>query len=360
VSKGFYRALEDRYRGSRELIMERLKVYLPFLEAIKHNSADTRAVDLGCGRGEWLELLQQNGFDAVGVDQDEGMLAACKDRNLQADLGDAILFLRSLPTSSVALVSGFHIAEHLTFLDVQLLVKEALRVLQEGGLLILETPNPENVVVATNDFYIDPTHQRPIPTQLLAFLVEYYGFGRAKILRLQESSELREKQNLSLWDVLSGASPDFAVIAQKKQAGDLTFNEYDAVFGRDFGIDLKTLASRYEQGLSGRLSDIAAEVGKLEFFEQENGRFKVKMERLRQELDDAKLQIVAQADDIGRLSDRVTMQESEGKERLAAVGERLAQRDAELLAIYRSKSWLLTKPLRAISAFLKSLLGGTR
>jgi O-antigen chain-terminating methyltransferase len=360
VSKGFYRAFEDRYRGPRELIVRRLKVYLPFLEAIKDNVADARAVDLGCGRGEWLELLQQNGFDAIGIDQDEGMLAACKERDLRANLGDALSYLRSLPTSSVALVSGFHIAEHLTFSNLQLVVGEALRVLMENGLLILETPNPENVVVATNDFFIDPTHQRPLPTQLLAFLVEHHGFGRVKILRLQESSELANKENLSLWDVLSGASPDFAVIAQKTRAADLTSHEYDSVFEKNFGLDLKTLAVRYEQGLSGRLSDIAAGVARLRFFEQENDRFKAEFERQGRELDDARRQIAAQAADVRRLSERLTVQESEGKERLIAIGERLALRDEELLAIYKSNSWLVTKPLRAISAFLKGFLGGPR
>ena len=84
-----------------------------------------------------------------------------------------------------------------------------------GGLLIMETPNPENIVVATRNFYLDPTHQRPIPPMLLAFVAEYAGFARVKTLRLQESKELVNKGDVSLQDVFAGASPDYAVVAQK-------------------------------------------------------------------------------------------------------------------------------------------------
>ncbi|MGE9641913.1 class I SAM-dependent methyltransferase, partial [Escherichia coli] len=76
--------------------------------------------------------------------------------------------------------------EHIGFANVQLLIEESFRVLKPGGLLILETPNPENIVVASSSFYLDPTHTQPIPNQLLAFLTEYTGFNRTKILRLQE------------------------------------------------------------------------------------------------------------------------------------------------------------------------------
>jgi len=71
----FYRAFEEKHRGSRELIKSRQRAYLPFIEALRSICSDARAIDLGCGRGEWLELLKESGFDAQGVDLDEGMLA---------------------------------------------------------------------------------------------------------------------------------------------------------------------------------------------------------------------------------------------------------------------------------------------
>ena len=186
MSDRFYRAFEDRFRGSRELIKSRLRVYLPFIEPLTSIYGTCKAVDLGCGRGEWLELLVESGFEATGVDSDEGMLAACAERALPAERGDAISHLRRLPDNTIAVVSGFHVAEHLSFADLQTLVQEAVRVLKPAGLLILETPNPENLMVGTSGFYCDPTHHRPIPPTLLSFLAEFFGFARLKVLRLQE------------------------------------------------------------------------------------------------------------------------------------------------------------------------------
>jgi O-antigen chain-terminating methyltransferase len=170
MTNDFYRAFEDRHRGTRELIKSRLQVYVPFVEPLRSIYEDCKAVDLGCGRGEWLEILRENGFDAMGVDLDDGMLAACEDLGLPAERGEAIAHLRTIPDESLTVVSGFHIAEHIAFADLQILVQEALRVLRPAGLLILETPNPENIVVGTAGFYIDPTHQRPLPPLLLSFL----------------------------------------------------------------------------------------------------------------------------------------------------------------------------------------------
>lgn len=170
---------------------------------------------MGCGRGEWLELLQDAGFDPQGIEIDERMLDACRERSLPVSQGEAVRSLKAMNDESYSVISGFHLVEHIPFKAVQELVKEALRVLRPGGLLILETPNPENIVVGTVNFYIDPSHLKPIPPSLLAFATEHQGFARTKIIRLQEPDGLISKQDISLLDVLSGVSPDYAVVAQK-------------------------------------------------------------------------------------------------------------------------------------------------
>ena len=148
MSGNFYRAFEDRHRGTRELIAQRLLVYLPFITPLLERHAACRAADLGCGRGEWLEILIGCGFDAHGIDLDDGMLEACRERGLPAQRNDALSYLATVEDNSLAIVSGFHIAEHIPFPDLQALVAEALRVLIPGGVLILETPNAENIAVA--------------------------------------------------------------------------------------------------------------------------------------------------------------------------------------------------------------------
>ena len=259
-SVGLYKAFEDLHRGSHELIKSRLGVYLPFIEVIKSiyppaASSSTanegiEAIDLGCGRGEWLELLKEQGVNAEGIDLDDDMLSACRAQGLKVATGDAVTYLQSLPNNSRSLISGFHIAEHLSLDHLKILVEESLRVLKPAGLLILEAPNTENLVVGTSSFYLDPTHQRPLPSQLLTFLTDYFGFSRSKLLRLQEPALLRDELTpVSLFNVLSAVSPDYAVIAQKQGDANV-LARFDTLFNQDYGLSLAILASRYQAHLN--------------------------------------------------------------------------------------------------------------
>src|SRR5262245_27781591 len=236
VDDVFYRAFEDEYRGSRELILSRLRAYLPFIEPMRALSEQPSAVDLGCGRGEWLELLGSIGYRAIGVDINESMLQACRERHLDVRTGDALEFIRSLEDSSQLIVSAFHVVEHIPFATLREIVAQADRVLKPGGLLVLETPNPENLTVATTSFYLDPTHNRPIPPELLRFVVRYQGFERTKIVRLQERMPLESMPRVKAADLLAGVSPDYSVVAQKKGDPallDATASAFSTKFGRE-------------------------------------------------------------------------------------------------------------------------------
>lgn len=263
MSVPFYRAFEDRYRGARDIIKERLRAYQPFIAPLRTLQSPPAALDLGCGRGEWLELLGEQGFRAHGVDLDDGMLAACRERALDVELGDAIACLRALPDASLALVSAFHLVEHIPFEPLQALVAEAQRVLLPGGLLIMETPNAENLVVGATSFYLDPTHLRPLPPQLLAFIAEYGGFGRNKIVRLQEQAALRGDTPVGLINVLDGVSPDYAVVAQK-DADAAVLAPFDAAFAAGYGLALDQLAQRFDQRLLDRDDAARAALAQLE------------------------------------------------------------------------------------------------
>lgn len=211
----FYTAFESQYRGSRELIKKRQLVYLPFLEFLKKDKAEIHAIDLGCGRGEWLELLKENEINATGVDLDEDMLEICKNMGFQALKLDALEAIKKYDDQSLDLITGFHIAEHLPFPILLEITQEAYRVLKPGGLFILETPNPENIQVATVSFYIDPTHKNPIPIQLLSFVYKYSGFDEIKNFRINADYQLDKLGLISLRDVLTGNSRDYSVIGLK-------------------------------------------------------------------------------------------------------------------------------------------------
>ncbi|CDZ76245.1 bifunctional 3-demethylubiquinone-9 3-methyltransferase/ 2-octaprenyl-6-hydroxy phenol methylase [Legionella massiliensis] len=255
MNLNFYRAFEEKFRGPRQIIKSRLEVYLPFIKPLLAFYPEANVVDLGCGRGEWLELLNENGFSASGVDSNEDMLEPARQAGLNVHLGEAITFLKGLADESQVIISAFHIIEHIPFADVEILVKEALRVLRPGGILIIETPNPENVVVGTANFYLDPTHRHPIPPQLLGFLPEYYGFSKSKLLRLQENKELAGATQLSLLEVFRGVSPDCAVVAQKEAEEDILLAN-NAAFEIDYGLSLDKISSIYDMQLMNLTKEV--------------------------------------------------------------------------------------------------------
>lgn len=281
MTDGFYRAFEDKHRGSRQSIKERQRAYLPFIRPLADIYSGVQTLDLGCGRGEWLELLVEAGFDARGVDLDDGMLAECRTRGLNVQTQDALTALKSLPDASQAIVSGFQFAEHIPFEVLQAVVQEAFRVLKPAGLLILETPNPENVVVGTTNFYLDPTHEKPLPPLLIEFLPEYYGFYRVKTLRLQEPINLADARRLTIHDVLGSVSPDYAVLAQKA-ADPAILQQVSQAFDLQYGVTLGMVSNRYEEQTDDRTNAFNAHIQRLDqrlvTLEERQRLFEIKVE----------------------------------------------------------------------------------
>jgi O-antigen chain-terminating methyltransferase len=386
MSNSFYRAFEDRHRGPRELIKSRLSAYQPFLAPLPAVAHPAVALDLGCGRGEWLELLGELGFSARGVDLDEGMLAACRERGLNVATADALSSLRALPDASVALVSAFHLVEHIPFEDIQELIAQALRVLQPGGLLIMETPNPENLVVASTNFYTDPSHLRPVPPLLLDFAVEFAGFARHKVVRLQEQAVLRDAVRVELINVLNGVSPDYSVVGQKA-ADAPVLAAFDEAFAMPFGLELDELARRYEQHLQAREADAAAALSRLEerVAAAEQGPAQL-FQRALETIGGAQAALLAsqeresaQAEAVAQLGQQLQQARSaqadaewrgqQAQQQLDATAARLQHAQNELdavssrargaeetvAALHASTSWRITAPLRRIRR-----IGGAR
>ena len=214
----FYVSFEERFRGSRELIHKRLEVYIPLLKKAQIEPSDALILDLACGRGEWLELLKEHGYKAMGVDFNQVVIEQCRTRGLDVIQGDIIDYLKSIPDGSIAAVTGFHIIEHLPFETLMNLLDETLRVLRHGGLAIFETPNPANILVGSCYFYTDPTHRNPLPSSMTQFLVEYAGFSQVKILNLNPSIEPPIEDNSELskrFNEYFYGSMDYAVIGYK-------------------------------------------------------------------------------------------------------------------------------------------------
>ncbi len=214
----FYVAFEDHFRGSREEISNRLRVYLPIIQEAKVGTPDSPILDVGCGRGEWLELLRNSGYIGKGLDINRVMLEQCRTRGLEVIEADVIAYLRSLPDASLGAVTGFHIIEHLPFETLVKLFDETLRVLKPNGLIIFETPNPENVIVGSHTFYIDPTHRNPLPSPTIKFIAESRGLSKVTIIKLhpyEPQNRLTGSDTAERFNDYFYTSQDYAVLGFK-------------------------------------------------------------------------------------------------------------------------------------------------
>ena len=210
-----YASFENQFRGTPEHIKEGLKVYLPLL---KDAGIASDILDLGCGRGEWLELLRDEGSQARGVESNRAMIDNQCGQDLEIVQAEALAYLRGLPENSLRAVTAFHFVEHVELAVLIDLLDEINRVLKPGGLLIVETPNPKNLVVAACNFYSDPTHHKPLFPETLEFIINHRGFVglRLQYLHPVEGSPFQDtseaSQALNSWFF---SARDFAIVAWK-------------------------------------------------------------------------------------------------------------------------------------------------
>jgi SAM-dependent methyltransferase len=214
-----YASFEDRFRGTRSDIKQRQSIYLPYIRDSKAGLANAPVIDLGCGRGEWLELLGEADLEARGIDVNRIFLAACREMDLNVTDQDVLTYLRGVKSASIGAVTSFHLIEHLSLKTLIAVFDESLRVLKPGGVAIFETPNPGNLIVGSCNFYFDPTHRNPLPAPLTQALLEIRGFSRTEILYLHpdttnqlQPSDQPVQQTLNQF--LYGPQ-DYAVLARK-------------------------------------------------------------------------------------------------------------------------------------------------
>jgi len=184
ISGAVYDAFEAEFRGDAAVISQRAEVYLPIITSVSAGIPEFPILDIGCGRGEWLQLLKEQGLAARGVDSNATFAEKVRAQGLDVEEAEAVHYLTAAANDSVGAVTAFHIVEHLEINALLALVREAYRVVRPGGVVILETPNPENLVVGSCSFYNDPTHRRPIPPPTLTFYLRQAGFGSVTVTSL--------------------------------------------------------------------------------------------------------------------------------------------------------------------------------
>ena len=212
-----YYLLEDALRGTPEEIKEESKVYLPVL---KDAGITSGILDVGCGRGEWLEVLEDAGLQARGIDSNHILVERCRSLSLDVSEAEALTHLRSLAENTLNAVTAFHFAEHLPIKTLVRLFDEVCRTLVPGGVFILETPNPENLLVGSCNFYLDPTHKHPIPIQTMKLILEARGFQIQDVMKLHPVKdakiEVKDQLTSHLNHFLYGPM-NYAVVARKPE-----------------------------------------------------------------------------------------------------------------------------------------------
>lgn len=178
-----YARFAERFRGSEDYVKKGQRFYLPYFTGRRE------VLDVGCGRGEFLELMREAGVPARGIDLSRESVELCRRKGLQADAADLYTHLADLPEASLDGIFSGQVVEHLPPERLPDMIRLAASRLERDGVLAIETPNPECLAIFASHFYLDPTHARPVPHALLSFYMEEYGLGGIEVHRLSPAIE---------------------------------------------------------------------------------------------------------------------------------------------------------------------------
>ena len=171
-----YLLFENRHRGSEAEIKARQRAYLPYFR-------DSRSVlDIGCGRGEFLELLKEAGIPAQGAELNPEMVQVAQQKGVEVIQGDGLEYLRKLPDRNLGGIFLSQVIEHLGPENLRELVRTAFLKLAPGGVLLAETVNPQCLTTFSGAFYVDLSHHNPIHPEAARYLWESVGFRQVNIL----------------------------------------------------------------------------------------------------------------------------------------------------------------------------------
>lgn len=181
-----YLEFENQFRGREEDIKKKLAdVYLPIVK----DKVSEPIIDIGCGRGELVEILSENGYKVTGIDLNDQMVQYCLEKKLNVHYADATEYLENIEDESVGTIFTLHVLEHLSPLQIMDLLKLCYRKLKKGGLMIMETPNPECLYTLAYGFTIDLTHKRMLHPYTMQFIFDEIGFSEKRVKHLSPVEE---------------------------------------------------------------------------------------------------------------------------------------------------------------------------
>lgn len=214
-----YIGFENKYRGSQEEITRKLYSYIEYFENCDN------VLDIGCGRGEFLEILKEKNISASGIDIEDDMISMCSGKGLRVNKADALEYLKGLEDNSLGGIIMNQVIEHMEPNYLIEVIKAAYKKLKPGAHFVAETINPQSLIVFTEAYFMDLSHKRMLHPYTVQFLLESNGFSEASIrymnkvedLRIPQSDQLPEEINKALnklSDVVYGYR-DYAIIGRK-------------------------------------------------------------------------------------------------------------------------------------------------
>jgi 2-polyprenyl-3-methyl-5-hydroxy-6-metoxy-1,4-benzoquinol methylase len=206
-----YARFAERFRGSEEYVREGQRFYVPVFQRCHH------VLDIGCGRGEFLQLMREAGVTARGIEQSRELVELCRSRGLEAEEADLFSYLANQAEGTFDGIFCAQVVEHLPPDRLPEMIRLAASRLAPGGVLVIETPNPGCLAIYATHFYLDPTHRRPIPHPLLCFYMEEHGLGGIEVHKRSpaiESMPSLESLPAEFRDEFFGGL-DYAVVGKK-------------------------------------------------------------------------------------------------------------------------------------------------
>lgn len=179
-----YARFSERFRGPEQEVRKGLNFYRKWFEGRDN------VLDIGCGRGEFLDLMREMGVPAKGIDLSSESVAQCRSRGFNAETADLFEFLSNAAEGEFDGIFCSQVVEHLEPLRLPRMISLCAERLTRGGVIAIETPNPSCLAIFATFFYLDPTHTRPAPPELLDFYLTEAGFGEIEIHPRSPAAEI--------------------------------------------------------------------------------------------------------------------------------------------------------------------------
>ncbi|AAZ58720.1 hypothetical protein PMN2A_1230 [Prochlorococcus marinus str. NATL2A] len=225
MTSNFYLDFENKFRGDTESILSQFSKYDFLIDLIIKDIEKPKLIDIGSGRGEWVQKWSNKIENCFGIENDQEMISLCTEKGLNIIDGDALDILPTLSTNSVSILTMFHMIEHINYKQSFKILSECYRVLSEDGVFIIETPSIDNLIVSTNTFYLDQTHISHINPEAIKFSMKSIGFETVSDFYIN-GGPMKNENHSKITRILNGVAQDLLIVATKNVSkSQLIFSE---------------------------------------------------------------------------------------------------------------------------------------